>query len=479
MIEAGESGARDLGGRSGWRAWATCALAGLSSRWPARCPLSRWKGRAGRSFVVAAALVLAAPGTAVSWDQWTVPQDVPGSPSGHDVLATLDNSGVLTAIWASGATDPLSPVAAQRSPEGIWTTVGTAGELGGWPVAAEVGPDDVVNLVISRDDGIYLTRLSPGGSWTDPELVPGGRPRGKPRLDASGPEVVVAFGRRRTSPHQVVASVRSRAGIWAGPVTVSRPDREARSIQVDGTTDGATTFVWEQAGATAGHRRIWTRTRNPDGTWNPRTAVSGVRAFGPALSVAGSGFAAVGWERHRNVGAQPQVATRTVAGDWRVSTLGRPRAMSGMTVLAQPRGLAAASWTYGLTTFGEGEIWAALGRSGEWSSATKISPDAGRLSDGHEGPLLAASAAHDGPVPTNFHLLWTGATGGSANQSIVMASVGSGVRWGTTRVLSSAHATLNDIAAAIGPEHPGCALWSVFDPLTRYRLQFSCLVDAP
>jgi hypothetical protein len=413
--------------------------------------------------VTALTLLPSTQGGAIA-DSWSLPENVPGSRGGYAVLADVDSDGTVTAAWEVGGSSGapfLRAVTSRRASDGTWSSAAPVINSTSAPVALDVGRDDVANLLMRVPQGTVLTRMAPGGTWSEPELVPGTESVRGIRLDASGPSPVVAWHARADETRRVFAAVRNPNGTWDGPTAVSAPGRLAKAPDVGVAADGAATVIWRQDDRARG--QIWSRVRNPDGTWEPRQAMSSLRAGMPDLSVAPGGTAAIGWPQRREADrlVQPRVAHRNQAGVWSTDAVDEwDNAVHEVTVLARGGTQAFAKWSVG------SRVWAAARNAGGWRPGERL------FYTGFDAQFAVSPASSGRKV----FLFWSAnlTNSGSGNDYLVMGTSWTGDVWQTASALTSSHHTAGDFDVALNRDARGCLLVGVHGG-TAYSLQASCM----
>lgn len=423
-------------------------------------------------------LLVGAPSRAVTWP-WSVPTDVPGSVGGRDVLAAIDNDGVVTAAWTrSIASAPGTVVmATRREAGGDWTAAEPITDLNARAVGIDVGSDSTVSLLMRTRTGLFVTQWDRAGTWSSPELVAEGRRLRNPRLDASGGEPIVAWVSAETDTTRVLSVARRDDGSWTRPKVVSHANRRVADVELEVSATGTATLVWLQGPATGeGGKRVWLRKRQTDGSWGPRRALSAARAISLDLSVAEGGSTAVSWARFVGAGLRlVQVAYRNAGGRWTTDVVDEASERPyNITVLARPAGEAFVGWTYPAPDFGS-RVWSAHRTKQGWSPPARVSPRYG----GNSRPRFAVSGNGSN---AQVWVVWSGNIDNptNGNDYLVMSRLWRGDQWAITDAISSGHHNVGDLSVAIGSqqiaEEYGCALFSVYDPdLPGSSIQSSCL----
>ena len=415
----------------------------------------------------ALALLPAAPGSAVP-DPWSLAEHVPDSQGGYAVVADAHSDGAVTAAWEVGGSSGASflrAVTSQRAPDGTWSQAAPVVNRTSAPVALDVGPDDVANLLLRVHEGMVLTRMAPGGTWSEPERVPGTDSARGTRLDASGPTPIVAWHARSGEARLIQVAARNPNGTWDGPTAVSPPGRLAKAPDVGVSADGTATVIWRQDEEARG--QIWSRVRHPDGTWEPRQAMSPLRAGMPDLSVAPGGTAVIGWPQRRQADrlVQPRVAHRNQAGVWSTDAVDEwDNRVSEVTVLARGGSQAFATWSVG------SDLWAAARNAGGWRRGKRL------FYAGFDAQFAVTPAS----TRRNVYLLWSVnlTSSGSGNDYIVMGTSWVGDDWLPAGAISSGHHTAGDFDVALNRDGRGCALFGVHGG-TAYSIQASCMPPSP
>jgi hypothetical protein len=424
--------------------------------------------------VAAVVAVLFAPSSSTASPYaWSLPEQIPGSSGGSGPLAAVDSQGVVTAVWARAqATAPTFMSASQRAPGGSWTDAAPVGDIEAYPLALDVGRNDVVTLLVWKDSGLFALRLAPGGSWSAPEPVVPAEVQLctglHARLDADGPQPMVAWNggaECSDAPSRVLASVRGDDGSWSAPMTVSAPDFPASLGDLDVMRNGTATFAWVKRPGSDTESSVWLRERRPDGSWTPRQRLSHSGARNPDLSVVEGRFrlprvrpAMVGWVKYVRPGVYfPHAATREANGKWHYKLLDDKKS-NGVTVSAQGEQLAA--WT---TRSKHGtSLWArgANGFTGLWMRAQLVSPP---------------ESWHGAAEFAGTRLFWSGSLSGGG-YPMVMERQWLGPEWAETHAISSSHLHGNNFAVAVGAGGLGCVVFGVQDRTTfEYSIQASCL----
>lgn len=350
--------------------------------------------------LVTAALV--APDAAVATPEW-LPAEPVGSGAERPLAAVLTPAGAMTVAWAGQASGAPAILAVARPAGGPFTTPAPvsrgAGEVGAPSLA--VAPDGTAAAAWAQKNagGAWVVRAavrSPAGTWSEPTSLSAPAPADQqPRAAiADNGEVLVAWHGPVISIVAVQVARRSPAGVWSpAPTDLSlKPSSETRLV-MDGA--GNATALWlqrESAGGGEFALGVAVATRAAGGTWTmPRlltTAPDGVwdGASVPDLTVGPDGRVAAVWYRFVR-GYAEGVIRAPGAADWTGPDVVGPRSVypgDAPVIALDAAGTATATWS-----FGSGIHAARRAAGGAWSTPMTVL-SANIFPDAYEAAVSAA-----------------------------------------------------------------------------------------
>jgi hypothetical protein len=324
---------------------------------------------------------------------WTTPSRFFGGlEDAYGLQIAVDPLGNETAIWARRAGRSWVVQSATRSVGGSWSAPETLSAAGAGSALVAAGPEGNVTAVwlLEREEGwrsvVQIATRSVGGSWSVPVTL--SRPQKAARspqlaLDPQGGESVVW---EEEFSGAIESATRSSAGIWSAPVTLSANGVDGNSPQVAVDSQGNATAVWAGRESDGRRiqiqgRRIQTATRPAGGIWSAPVSISKAgrrHVQDPQIAVSPQGEATAIWQRSNGSYLVVQGATRPARGGWSSPvdiTTGPGRGGQHLQLVVDAWGNATAIWE-GYDTR-PGPNFAIQGAKhplgGAWSRSTDIS----------------------------------------------------------------------------------------------------------
>jgi hypothetical protein len=197
-----------------------------------------------------ACLALAAGNAKAQGGAWSIPVNLSNTPSGsYCPRLVVDRQGTLHAIWQDWV--DLSPhqpyiLYAQKPRGGSWTSRSYLPEqVQGTCPAMALGGDGSLHVAISLPDGVGYMRRSPGGGWSELEIL---SPTGKNPDVTVAPNgtVHVAFedGAGPGDPALIVHRSKAPGGAWSAPVQVSAAGGNGDSPFIAADANGIVHLLW-------------------------------------------------------------------------------------------------------------------------------------------------------------------------------------------------------------------------------------------
>ncbi len=297
---------------------------------------------------------------------WTAPVDLstPGQHARTTDLA-VDPAGNATAIWVAGSVVQ----SATRPAGGSWAAPVDLSSIAG-PRAnprVVVDPAGTVTAVwgtFTTTYGIQTATRSPGAAWSAPAdlSAPGQDTFDTPELAADRRGAVTALWQRHDGSGWIVTSAtRPAGGGWTTPVDLSAPGHDAWDPQVAVDPAGNATAVWSLAEEpmTDSARTVQAARRTAAGVWTGPVDLSrGGTAWNPQVALDSFGNATTVWSHNDGSGYVVEARGLDAAGPVVTSLTGQATA-AGRTAYAVVAydvwsRVASARWTFGDGTTASG-----------------------------------------------------------------------------------------------------------------------------